>query len=58
MIVGALLHVTVFSLLIAEWAFDLSTGVTTMDPSTPVADYPSCGSVLMHWALSPNGFIC
>jgi len=44
--------------LIAEQAFVLNIGVPTMDPSTPVVDYPSFGSILMYWALSPNGFIC
>jgi len=34
--------------LIAEKAFVLNTGVPTMDPSTPVVDYPSFGSILMY----------
>jgi len=34
--------------LIAEQAFVLNTGVPTMDPSTPVVDYPSFGSILMY----------
>jgi len=34
--------------LIAEQVFVLNTGVPTMDPSTPVVDYPSFGSALNH----------
>jgi len=34
--------------LIAEQAIVLNTSVPNMDPSTPVVDYPSFGSILIY----------